>query len=251
MKKQIKKITAMIIVIFMVLPFIAIPASADLYWDFFGMRAKYQKGAVENGKSVNTFLLSAAEHLDVNYVARLYDAAGNKIFTWNTHTIPAGNTDVAKISSFDMTAIPSGKYKFIITGWTKDLYILEDGSEWWIEPCTCWSFEITHKNPNSPAKLSVKSVKTITKDDGSERIQIILNQEDGKGKRVTIEIYDSWRQKIYSTGVSMTYDKGTVSVEWDMYPAGGEGLRYGVGRYTIKYWIPNNNSPKEYEFDIS
>ena len=255
-----KKTTALIICLILtalIVPLAAVTVSAENASDY-GISVTKDKTYNKDGKFWYSVNLSADTYM-VTYTVKLLNSKGGQVAKWpSEYTVipdwdkPVSKKTVARAYGYDFSGLPTDKYTLRVTGtaavgvtwdWELDVGVV-------IKKSYYFDFAIDHKQPELPAKISLQSEKSATFDDGTTGHVFTFKQENGKGKKITYEIYDSYGWKIFSkTSGVLSYTSGTNRMTWNYYPTDG-GLKVGAGKYTIKYWITGGN-PKEYVFYIN
>lgn len=228
------------------LMFTASPSVSALSGSDFGASVQENKTYFKDGKFWYSFYLYANDvFYDVEYTVKLYNSNKKEVVSWSTYEVSAGTKETRNYG-YDFSKLPTDTYTYKVMA-TSPGY-------WWLyglgSKYVYWTFTVDHVNDNIAPTISFKSAEPVTMNDGAPGLKFTFSQQNGKGKNLTFEIYDSNSKKIYSkTSGTLNYVSGTNWMTWNYYPSDG-GLKAKSGTYTVKYWITGGN-PKESTFSIN
>ncbi len=239
MKKYFKIIIALVLSMFIytstVTPALAITASDC------GLKLVQNKSYTKDGKFYMSYTITTGRPPDcaeavTKIKASLVNSSGKTIFTWSEKTFEEYKT-IKRDYSADYSKLPSGTYTMYVT-------CTVSGREYGGYSWTDYAFRFSSKiNHTQTAVINLKSVDNVANDDGSYSNKIVFSHSGAKGKKISLEIYNTDGKVVYKTTGNnpINYDSGTFYFKWSGYPSGG-GLKCPSDDYIIKYWLSNGNA---------
>ena len=238
--KRILKI-ALCLVMCAALTLALCPAAGAIRANDCGLYVKKNESYTKDGKYYMSFAIQTGSNPNARYDqktkihAELFNSGGTRVVNWNAQEVFENNTITRNYGYNYNENLPADTYtlKLSITlcgnAWDTNTAGLKN-----VDLRFTWKYNINH-NPTASAWLD--NVQLVARDDGSYQNRFSFGFSGAKGKVLSMEIYDEWNNKVYSTqGNALSYAEGTNRLYWSGFPSGG-GVKYDSGTYKIKFWL--------------
>lgn len=225
----------------LMLPSIA-SASALSASDF--VSVSKNKSYNKDGKFWMSFNLQnvAASGSTVHFSAKVQNASGKTVFTWNGKTYGSGEGGTRNFGA-NYAKMPSGTYTFTLTAAAEHNAISNADKPKWT-----WKYNINH---TAPSGLSFKSYEQTLNDSGAQRHKFTISSTGAKGRSIVIRILDSSGMLVWlKEGPEIKTDSSSTWFKWDGWSDIGSGYKCTSGEYTVHAYFSGDSNVIEKTYNL-